>query len=94
MVNDLAGGWGILMTSAYYPRVLPLQACFLGLGNGGANTFFGERNDEAKTFSGNENDGAATFFGEKMTGPRLFGGLKITHFPLCRTINFAPSLRE
>ena len=22
MVNDLAGGWGILMTSAYYPRVL------------------------------------------------------------------------
>ena len=25
MVNDLAGGWGILMTSAYYPRVLRLD---------------------------------------------------------------------
>ena len=26
MVNDLAGGWGILMTSAYYPRVLRVKS--------------------------------------------------------------------
>ena len=33
------------------------------------------------------------FSEKKMTGPRLFWGLKISYFPLCRTINFAPSLR-
>ena len=36
--------------------------------------------------------GLPLFSGKKMTGPRLFWGLKISHFPLCRTINFAPSL--
>ena len=29
---------------------------------------------------------------KKMTGRRLFSGLTISHFPLCRTINFAPFL--
>ena len=36
--------------------------------------------------------GLPLFSEKKMTGPRLFWGLRITHFPLCRTINFAPSL--
>ena len=36
--------------------------------------------------------GLPLFPEKKMMGPRLFWGLKITHFPLCRTINFAPSL--
>ena len=36
--------------------------------------------------------GLPLFSEKKMTGPRLFGGLEITGFPLCRTINFAPSL--
>ena len=38
--------------------------------------------------------GLPLFSGKKMTGPRLFCGLKISDFPLCRTINFAPSLIE
>ena len=38
--------------------------------------------------------GLPLFLEKKMMGPRLFWGLKISHFPLCRTINFAPSLTK
>ena len=36
--------------------------------------------------------GLPLFSEKKMTGSRLFWGHKISHFPLCRTIDFAPSL--
>ena len=37
--------------------------------------------------------GLSLFSEKKLTEPRLFSGLKISHFPLCRPINFASSLR-
>ena len=45
-----------------------------------------------KLFQEMKMTGLPLFLEKKMTGPRLFGGLKISYFPLCRTINFAPSL--
>ena len=36
--------------------------------------------------------GLPLFSEKELRGPRLFSGLKICHFPLCRPINFAPSL--
>ena len=47
-----------------------------------------------KLFQEMKMTGLPLFSEKKMTGPRLFWGLKISHFPLCRTIDFAPSLRE
>ena len=47
-----------------------------------------------KPFQEMKMTGQPLFSEKKMTGPRLFWGLKISYFPLCRTMNFAPSLRD
>ena len=59
----------------------------------GLRIFSEEKMTGQKLFQEMKMTGLALFSEKKMTGPRLFWGLKISHFPLCRTINFAPSLR-
>ena len=45
-----------------------------------------------KLFQEMKMTGLPLFLEKKMTGPRLFWGFQISHFPLCRKMNFAPSL--
>ena len=59
---------------------------------GGLRLFSEKEMTGHKLFQEMKMTGLPLFSEKKMTGQRLFWGLKISYFPLCRTINFAPSL--
>ena len=61
---------------------------------GGLRLFSEKEMTGQKLFLEMKMTGLPVFSEKKMTGPRLFWGLKISYFPLCRTINFAPSLMD
>ena len=61
---------------------------------GGLRLFSEKEMTGHKLFQEMKMTGLPLFSEKKMTGPRLFWGLKISYFPLCRTINFAPSLTQ
>ena len=60
---------------------------------GGLRLFSEKEMTGHKLFQEMKMTGLLLFLEKKMMGPRLFLGLRISHFPLCRTINFAPSLK-